>query len=223
MKIDKNEVLRYLGYRNQDIDDELNNLIDLCITEIRETSKPLYTYKIFDLEKTEEGISVLGTKLILKGKDIYNHLKDARKCAIMAATLGIGVDNKIRITERTNMTKSVILDSCATEFIEKICDKAEEEISNLAKIKNFNTNFRYGPGYGDLPIEIQGDVISVLNANKSIGLTTTTSSVLIPRKSVTAIIGFLDEDAKISKIKNCNICKLRETCNFRRKGGVCSG
>lgn len=221
MKIDKDEVLRYLGHKNQDIDDELNNLIDLCILEIKETSKPLYTYKVFDIEKVKDGISVLGTNLILKGKDIFNHLKDARKCVIMAATLGINVDNKIRITERTNMTKSVILDSCATEFIEKTCDKAEEEIIDLARSKNFKINFRYGPGYGDLPIEIQGEIIGILNANKSIGLTSTASSILIPRKSVTAIIGFLDEDAKINKKKNCNTCNLRETCNFRREGGVC--
>lgn len=221
LNIDKNEVLRYLGHKNQDIDDELNDLIDLCIKEIKETAKPLYTYKIFDVEKIEDGISVIGTNLLLRGNDIFNHLKDAKQCVIMAATLGISVDNKIRITERINMTKSVILDSCATELIEKVCDKAEGEIIDLAKSKGFKTNFRYGPGYGDLPIDIQGDVISILNANKSIGLTTTNSSILIPRKSVTAIIGFLDEDAEVSKKRNCATCNLRETCNFRREGGSC--
>ena len=221
LKIDKNEVLRYLGHKNQDIDKELNELIDLCIKEIKETARPLYTYKVFDLEKTKEGISVVGTNLVLKGKDIFKHLKDAKECAIMAATLGITVDNKIRIMEKTNMTKSVILDSCATEFIEKVCDKAEGEIIELAKSKNYKTNFRYGPGYGDLPIDIQGEIIRILNANKAIGLTTTDTSILIPRKSVTAIIGFLDKDAEVSKERNCATCNLRKTCNFRREGGSC--
>ena len=119
------------------------------------------------------------------------------------------------------MTKSVILDSCATEFIEKVCDKAEGEIIELAKSKNYKTNFRYGPGYGDLPIDIQGEIIRILNANKAIGLTTTDTSILIPRKSVTAIIGFLDKDAEVSKERNCATCNLRKTCNFRREGGSC--
>ena len=222
MQIDKKEVLRYLGHKNQDIDEELDSLIELSIKEIKEMSKPLYTYKVFDVETTEdENISVVGTNLILEGKDIYKHLKDARKCAIMAATLGVVIDNKIRITSKIDMTKSFILDACATEMIEKVCDKAEAEIIDQAKAEGFKTNFRYSPGYGDLPIDIQGEVISILNANKTIGLTTTPNSILIPRKSVTAIVGFLEPHAEISKKKNCGTCNLRKTCNFRREGGSC--
>lgn len=222
LQIDKKEVLRYLGHKNQDIDEELDNLIELSIKEIREMSKPLYTYKVFDVETTDdEEISVLETNLVLKGKDIYKHLKDAKRCAIMAATLGVVIDNKIRITSKIDMTKSFILDACATEMIEKVCDKAEGEIIEQAKSEGFKTNFRYSPGYGDLPIDIQGEVISILNANKTIGLTTTPTSILIPRKSVTAIVGFLEPDAKVGKKKNCGTCNLRKTCNFRREGGSC--
>ena len=222
MNINKSEVLRYLGHKNQDIDEELDQLIDLCIKEVEDTSRPAYTYKVFDVEVTKENeIAVVGTNLILKGKDIYNHLKDAKRCAIMAATLGIVIDNTIRITGKRDVTKSFILDSCATEMIEKVCDKVEAEIIEQAKSEGFKTNFRYSPGYGDLPIDIQGEVVSILNANKTIGLTTTTSSILIPRKSVTAIVGFLEPDVKVSKKKNCGTCNLRKTCNFRREGGGC--
>lgn len=221
MNIDKNEVLRYLGHKNQDIDEELNSLIDECMLEIVQISKPLYIYKIFDIEAKDDSISVLGTNLLLEGKDIYKHLKDAKRIAIMAATLGVNADNKIRITGKMDMTKSFILDACATDFIEKVCDKVEGEIIEKAKEENFKTNFRYSPGYGDLPIGIQGEIIGILNANKAIGLTTTESSIMIPRKSVTAIVGFLEQDAKVSKKKNCASCNLSKTCNFRREGGSC--
>lgn len=221
LNIDKREVLRYLGHKNQDIDNELDNLIDKCIEEVKNESRPLYIYKVFDVEKSQEGIRVVGTNLILKGNDIYSHLKDAKKCAIMAATLGVSIDNRIRITGKLDMTKSFILDATATDMIEKVCDKAESEIINLANSEGFKTNFRYSPGYGDLPIDIQGEIINILNANKSIGLTTTPSSILIPRKSVTAILGFLEPDASVSKKRSCATCNLRKTCNFRRDGGSC--
>lgn len=221
LNIDKSEVLRYLGHKNQDIDNELDNLIDKCIEEIKKESRPLYIYKVFDVEKSKEGIKVIGTNLILKGNDIYNHLKKAKKCAIMAATLGVSIDNKIRITGKLDMTKSFILDATATDMIEKVCDKAEEEIIDIAKNEGFKTNFRYSPGYGDLPIDIQAEIISILNANKSIGLTTTPSSILIPRKSVTAIVGFLEPDTIVNKRRSCTTCNLRKTCNFRKDGGSC--
>lgn len=222
MNIDKKEVLRYLGHRNQDIDKELDNLIDICIEEIKKESKPLYVYKIFDTEVTnDKNIKILGTNLVLKGKDIYNHLKDAKKCAIMAATLGVNIDNIIRILGKREMTRSIILDSSATDAIEKVCDEAEEEIKQIAKNEGYITNFRYSPGYGDLSIEIQPEIINVLNANKTIGLTTTESFILIPRKSVTAIIGFLDKDTKIIKKRGCEGCSIYHTCNYRKEGVTC--
>ena len=222
MNINKKEVLRYLGYKNQEIQDDLNTLIDNCIEEAKKISKPLYTYKIFDVEvMPDKNIKILGTNLVLKGRDIYNHLKDAKKCAIMAATLGVSMDNTIRVLGKTNMTKSLILDSCSTEAIEKVCDKAEEEIKAIAKDEGYITNFRYSPGYGDLAIDIQPDIISILNANKSIGLTTTESCILLPRKSVTAIIGFLDKGSQIVNKRGCENCSSYHNCNFRRDGVSC--
>lgn len=222
LNIDKNEVLRYLGHKNQDIDEELDKLIDKCIIELEQVARPLYTYRVFDIEVTDDlAIKVVGTNLVLRGKDIFSHLKNAKKCAILAATLGVAVDNKIRITGKTDMTKSFILDACATDRIEKVCDKAEAEIIAQASEENYKTNFRYSPGYGDLPIDIQGEIISILNANKTIGLTTTATSILIPRKSVTAIVGFLEKDVEVAKKRNCGNCNLRKTCNFRREGGSC--
>ena len=53
MNIDKNEVLRYLGYDNQTITKELNLLIDETMDETLKQSKNLYTYKIYKLEKRD--------------------------------------------------------------------------------------------------------------------------------------------------------------------------
>lgn len=223
MNIDREEVLRYLGYKDQDIDKDLNNLIDDCIDEAKAMSKALYTYKIFEIEPNEskKEINVLGTSLTLRGNDIYEHLKDAKKCAIMAATLGVVFDNKVRILERFNMTKALILDSCGTDCIEKVCDEAEKEIKKIAMKEGFITNYRYSPGYGDLSIDVQQNIINILNANKIIGLTTTESCILLPRKSVTAIIGFVDKNSDIVVKKGCEYCSKFHNCLYRRDGVSC--
>ena len=62
----------------------------------------------------------MGTDLILEGKAIYNHLKNANKVALLAATLGIEVERQIRKYELTDMSKSLILDACCVEYIEKL-------------------------------------------------------------------------------------------------------
>jgi hypothetical protein len=220
MEINRSEVLRYLGYRNQKIEAELDNLIDSCINEIKGVSNPFYTYRIFDIEPKEDEVRVLETDLILKGKDISSHLKHSKKCAILAATLGVSVDNRIRVLGKTDTTRAVILDSCATEAIESICNMVESQIKGIAEKEGLDINFRYSPGYGDLPINVQPGILNVLNAQNKIGLTCTENFILLPRKSVTAIIGFVEEGKKEVK-KGCKTCRAYNNCLYRRDGISC--
>ena len=51
--IDKSEVLRYMGYKGQKIDNILDKTIDSAIEEIKEISNPKYIYKEYSLGKTD--------------------------------------------------------------------------------------------------------------------------------------------------------------------------
>ncbi|MFA9422765.1 MAG: methionine synthase, partial [Sedimentibacter sp.] len=96
----------------------------------------------------------------------------------------------------------------------------EGEIKDLAAKEGSSITFRYSPGYGDVPISHQGDILAALNAQKLIGLSVSDSSILIPRKSVTAFIGFSNSD-RINK-KSCYNCNLFGNCSFSKEGdGFC--
>lgn len=225
---DKNEILRYLGHNGQKVNDSIYTLIDECIDEIRSAARYRYTYKVFGVKlgnyNGETCIKLEGTNIKLFGNDIYEHLRDCRKCAIMAATLGIEVDKLIRTAQRDDMLKALILDSCATEFIEKLCDKVETEIRAVANNENKNINFRFSPGYGDLPIDIQSNIVRIIDATRKIGLTVTENSLMIPGKSVTAIIGFTTNySIKPGKTAcACDLCSMGDNCMFRKGGTTCA-
>jgi hypothetical protein len=220
MRIDRNEVLRYLGYKNQEISSDLNCLIDICIDEIKDISKPHYTYRLFDIDVIENEIRLKGCNLVLRGKDIYEHLKYSKKCALLAATIGIFVDNKIRYLTKTDITKSLILDSCGTEVVECLCNMVEEQINNIAQKEGLTINYRFSPGYGDLSLDIQPQILAALNALSKIGLTCTENYILLPRKSVTAIIGFVEDNGKKVE-KGCTRCSSYHDCLYRREGVNC--
>ena len=77
------------------------------------------------------------------------------------------------------------------------------------------TKPRFSPGYGDLPIEIQKDFFRVLEPNRKIGVSLTESMMMIPSKSVTAIIGISDTFCDNTH-HNCNICE-KSNCSYRRE------
>ncbi|MBQ7900373.1 MAG: vitamin B12 dependent methionine synthase, partial [Clostridia bacterium] len=96
----------------------------------------------------------------------------------------------------------------------------ESLIVQEAADKGMHTNYRYSPGYGDFPIQAQLDIIPALNCEKKIGLTVTDSALMIPHKSVTAIIGvFADKPELVPH--GCENCNMYEKCNIRKAGGKC--
>lgn len=176
--------------------------------------------KVFDVVKYSEHIQVLRSSLVLRGKDMMAHLKDAKACAIMAVTLGNRIESKIRFYEKTNLTKAVIMDACATTAVEWLCDEVAKEIKKEAASRNLRATHRYSPGYGDFSIDIQEQILNNLEAQKKIGLTCTEEHMLIPRKSVTAIIGFQDKNLT-TKHLGCKQCSKYGDCTYKREGNDC--
>lgn len=184
----KGEVLRYLGYRSGKVPAFIDGMIDGCLLDITKAAAPRRVIRTFDISLTQGdyGVQVEGTALVLPGADITAHLVGCRSVAIFAATLGVTVDNLIRMSESFNMTRAVILDAAGAGLIETVCDTVEREIDEA---HGGGITTRFSPGYGDLPLEIQPRLLDVLDAGRKIGLTCTDSHILLPRKSVTAIIG----------------------------------
>ncbi|WP_298836954.1 vitamin B12 dependent-methionine synthase activation domain-containing protein [Clostridium sp.] len=219
MEIDKNEVLRYLGYKNQKIDTNMINLIDECIQEIIGIIESNSVYEIFDIERKDDKLFLLGSTLVLKDKDIKNLLINCDKCIVMAATLGTAIDSKLAYYSRFDITKGVIMDACASTAIEYICDELQDKFMKNALKEELYITTRYSPGYGDFAIDNGSEILNVLDAYKKIGLSITENSIMLPRKSVTALIG-LSKIKSSKKHTGCQVCK-NIGCEFRKDGGCC--
>ena len=157
------------------------------------------------------------SNISIKSKDLCKLLDSCRQCIVLSTTLGIDIEKQIKINSYSNLTKSIIIDACATTAIEEFCDILQRNIEEkLRKEGKYITN-RYSPGYGDLPIHINEDIINLLNTSKKIGLTITKDKIMIPRKSVIAIIG-ITENKKTYKQKSCLECSNYNTCKYKKEG-----
>lgn len=218
MHIDRVEVLRYLGYKRQNIDEAMENLLTECIVEINEIARKSFVYNIYDIEREKDRIALKNTNLIFQSKDLSKHLHNSDKCALMAVTLGLEADKKIAYYSKMNLTKGIIMDACASAAIEALCDEIQEEIGKKAKEEGLYITARYSPGYGDLSITHQKDIVEVLRAYSKIGLTVNESSIMLPRKSVTALIGWQREESR-AKGDKCDNCK-EKNCLYRKCGDI---
>ena len=221
ISIDREEVLRYLEYKGQDIDNNLVEIIEECRNIAKDRINPRYTFRVYSIKQKYKGIIELeGTNLILESNDLYEILKDCNECILMAATLGINIEKDIKKYSCTELTKGIIIDSCATTAIEEVCDRVQNEIENNILKNGQYLTFRYSPGYGDLSIEKNTEILTILNGQKEIGLTITNSGIMIPRKSVIAIIGITDKKVEQDKT-SCSTCKNKSKCKFKKGVNSC--
>lgn len=217
-KINRDEAFRYMGYKNGCSDPKILQITDECEQRLMQVMKPRHVYKVFDIEHTDDGVAVKNTSLVLKGKDIYEHLKDCERCALLCATVSAGVDMLIRSFEAVDMTKAVITDCLSSAVIEQVCNEVESTIKS--EVGDYNYTWRFSPGYGDFPLDIQTEFIDVLDAQKRAGVNVSDSLILIPRKSVTAVIGISSKDIPKGK-RGCICCNMRDRCQFRKRGEHC--
>ena len=217
-KLNRQEAFRYMGYKNGQVDEKILALTDECEQQLLKTIKPRFIYKIFDIEHTDLGVVVKNTSLLLKGKDISMHLKDCQQCILLCATVSIGVDNLIRTYESQDMAKAIITDCLASASIEQVCNEAENEIKKA--VGDYNFTWRFSPGYGDFPLEVQRDFIDVLDAQKRVGVNVSDSLIMIPRKSVTAVIGVSTNEISKGR-RGCVCCNMKDRCEFRKRGDHC--
>lgn len=216
--LDKKEALRYLGYGNNEPNEQVKQMLDECEKQITDTAKPAFVYKVFDIEWKDDGIYIPGTTLVFTGKSIREHLEGCEKVILMCATSGQEVDRLIRTTQIRGMAKAVIMDALASVSVEYVCNEAERLIKD--NVKDYYFTWRFSPGYGDLPIEIQANFLNVLDAPKTVGVSVTAGDMLTPTKSVTAIIGLSKEPLK-AKTRGCISCNMNKRCKFRAGGTHC--
>ena len=222
--VEKSEVVKYLEHIGKEIDNDLDSKINQCIKETKNEIDTKYVYQIYDIKKdlNLNTVQFENTNLILKSKDISELLRNCDKCVLMCATLGFNIEKNIRRYSYNNLTKGIIIDACATTSIEEVCDLVQDSILDKVAKEEKSLTMRYSPGYGDLDISANRDILNVLDAHRKIGVTVTNTGIMIPRKSVVALIGITNE--KIGKVKRtCENCSNRFNCEYRRKADGCGG
>lgn len=185
--IDLKELCRYLGYGKAEPDERTKAAIRAVIDEYIPCVRERYVTLEVPMTVSENGVTLPGA--FLASKSLARTLDGCETAVLMAATLGAECDRLMMRYESSDMAKAAIAQACGACAIEALCDRICADIKKNAALRALYPRRRYSPGYGDLPLETQKFFIDVLGTQKKIGLTLTDSLMMVPTKSVTAIVG----------------------------------
>ena len=237
MEINRREIYRYLGIKpNMEPDAATEKLAEECIRELMEKCRPRAYARWFPLrvcsasgavETVDIGAAGAGKaqdasdSLLLdfscfqvRSRSLLRNLQDCSEVILFAATIGEGADLLARKYGRINVAKAVVMQAAAAAMIEAFCDEENEKLRAEAAEKGLYLRPRFSPGYGDFSLNHQRDFARVLEMQKTVGITLTESLLMLPSKSVTAVIGVSKQDARCV-LSGCESCR-NAGCAFRR-------
>lgn len=201
--IDPKEVAVYLGYYSA------SGISDEMIAECIEEYNKAVSYKACVAKVCICGENSLDLGFMKTESDSLKKNLCGCDCAyIIAATTGFEAQRLIERNSVISPLKGIVTDCVGSAAIEAFCDKINLSLENADFLRP-----RFSPGYGDLPIEYQKDIVAFLETKKNIGLTLTDSLMMTPVKSVTAIIGIGKEKNKCTG-PGCMICR-KSDCPYR--------
>ncbi len=213
MNVDRQEALRYLGYkRGQQPDEQTESVLNACIPALQNAARFLCVHLRVNVRTEGEQIA-LGP-LRLQSRGLTRHLIGCKEAYLFAATLGAGVDRLMQTYTRTDLPAAVVLQACAAALLESYCDEAQAALEDRLDCK-LMLRPRFSPGYGDLSLDCQPDILRILDAPKKIGLSCTETNMLTPTKSITAVMGIKPGERRIAT-HDCSACNLT-LCAYKKE------
>lgn len=208
------EALRYMGCRGEAVP-QMERLAKECFEALEEACTPRYLAREFPLSFEEDGW-MDGGCFRTGSRSLGRNLKDCSGVLAFGATLGAGADRLIQKYTRLEMSRAVALQAAAAAMIEEYCDQACGELKDIYEKKGLYLRPRFSPGYGDFPLACQPGILDGLEAGKRIGIRLTDSLLMMPSKSVTAVIGIGTKPLRCA-VSGCGACGKRD-CAYRREG-----
>ncbi len=209
---EEHAVFAALGYpRGQRPDDATNLLWQTASDRLQQVAAPRWAWRRFPLQR---GGVLAGADIRLLGRDITAHLAGCSACILLGLTLGAQVDEAIRGAEAADMGLAVLLDTSASVLAEQYADEAERLLRAETEQNGEYLTGRFSPGYGNFPLALQQDMVRLLDAPRQIGLSMAPGGALVPRKSITAVLGVAGQPVS-GRLAGCAGCALAEKCAYK--------
>lgn len=203
------QILRYMGCRGE-APEEVRQLAEEAAKGLRLQAKACYIR--LPVREKEPNTVDFGC-MTVKSADLFHNLLGCREVYWMAATIGMESERQISRMERISPAKSLALDAAGSAAVEEVCGQTNRYLREQAEKEGKFLRPRFSAGYGDFPLRCQKEMIEILDAGRKIGVTLTENLMLLPVKSVTAVIGISDRPVQCAHT-GCEACEALD-CPYR--------
>ena len=196
------DVFVQMGYHGLLPDKVTQQETSIIIEEVRQWLCPQFCYQVVKEQPSFD-----------MGKIILRQLRGSEAYALFVCTSGIEYEEyQQRLKAQGDMVRVFIADALGSVIAEKCADQMEATLQeNINKLGWHHTN-RFSPGYCGWHVS-QQQLLFPLFEGHTCGVQLTDSSLMVPIKSVSGIIGI---GKKVRKLDyTCGLCDFQQC--YKRK------
>ncbi|MDT8335350.1 MAG: vitamin B12 dependent-methionine synthase activation domain-containing protein [Desulfurivibrionaceae bacterium] len=219
VEVDSDFVERLLGRKQGgSVSRSTRSRIERIRAEVLACMEPRLTCSVYPIKSTEAGRVCLAGGVEFESRKMARTLKGAPWLAGFIATIGPGLDRLIeKFMAKGRMADAYVADAMGSGAIESLADKFHNKFAKGVGDREQSVSLRFSPGYCDWPVSEQPKLFSLID-HEAAGVELGDTSLMSPRKSISAIFGIFDKKAAApadSKHNPCRSCGKKD-CIARR-------
>ncbi len=185
------QVYSRMGFkpRQAEIPSALQPMVDEVIKLGHSLLQPRAVWEVKPLQIQSPDRLIVNGGFTIESEKVFRRMEGSTELVLAAVTLGPALDEKVaELSDSDDLTRAFLLNAYGAEAAEALMSSLNRVITDWAKERNRETTRRFSPGYGDWHISAQKELLRLLQAEK-IGIRLTEQFMMLPEKSVSAIIG----------------------------------
>jgi hypothetical protein len=155
---------------------------------------------------------VLENGLKLTGPLAARHLAGAQRLVAAACTIGPQLEQAVSAALASNPLHALALDGLGNAAVEMLSQQICAHLGEDLHLEEYTASTPLSPGSPDWPVEIgQPQIFALLDGSQA-GISLTASSMMLPKKSVSFVVGI---GHGMAQTNLCTICSLKDTCRYQ--------
>lgn len=216
LKLTPSDIYEQMGYGNVVPDDDVIREVEDMTVCVNRILRPRFCFFIAKgtLDTENKVLETIGTKLNI-GRIISRQLQGSSAYVFFVATAGMEFEQlQHRLKEEGDMVKVYIADAMGSVIAEKAADRMEEALQECLHTSGWHHTNRFSPGYCGWHVSEQQMLFRLFPVQHPCGVQLTDSSLMLPIKSVSGVIGIGENVRKLEY--TCGLCDYKK-CYKRRR------
>jgi len=216
IEIDKDEVCRNLGYgKDQGPNSSISSLIDEEVDDAYSLIQPSCFYQLMNIRQIRQPWVILEDGIVITSNVLSQVLARCHHGVLFVANIGRRLEERVtQLMQEGQMLRATILDAVGSEAAEKTAGYLQDKVREVATSNGSEITLRYSPGYCDWDITQQRVLFEAMNS-APLGVSLTEECLMVPRKSISGIIGLSRFEKYQLRYSACRFC-TKTDCQNRR-------